>query len=553
MDIRTRPPNPTLLLVILAGCAGEDAPTDTSSVTWGDDVKGLVEAQCAGCHFEGSSAPLAFETYAQVAAAAPAMRAAMVAGRMPPWPADPSCRSYVGQRVLSAEDLATFEAWVDQGLAEGPPTSPIAVSPEPFAADLTLRAVAPYTPQLGSSGDDYRCFLLDHAITEPTFVTGNTVEPATNAVHHVLVYSLSATQAAEAEQLDAAEAGEGYTCFGGPVPSSGAGMGMGADAVFPTQIAGWVPGTEPVRLEAGSAVPLEPGSRLVMQIHYSAAGGAPQPDHTALLLSVTEQPPARVVRTVPFAVRDLDIPAGRASVEVSRSFTNWSSNPATLTNLTGHMHLLGRSIRADLISSSGPPACGLSIPRWDFDWQINYEFDPSDPLVVAPGESVRLSCTYDNSAANQPVVDGMQQAPRDVSWGEGSLDEMCLLYAAVVEDYVPPSASGAGECAPAEACFEASDGSLSGILACETASPTCGLCAVGALQRCGLIRCLLPLASARACVTDCVLSLNAFGGSMDTCLRASCGAEYTAMLGCADPEVVAGSCDQALAGCGLTP
>ena len=37
-------------------------------------------------------------------------------------------------------------------------------------------------------------------------------------------------------------------------------------------------------------------------------------------------------------------------------------------------------------------------------------------------------CEYDNSAAHQPVVDGAQLAPRNVTWGEGSLDEMCLHY-----------------------------------------------------------------------------------------------------------------------------
>jgi hypothetical protein len=35
---------------------------------------------------------------------------------------------------------------------------------------------------------------------------------------------------------------------------------------------------------------------------------------------------------------------------------------------------------------------------------------------------------YDNSAAHQPIVDGVQQQPRTVTFGEGSLDEMCLHY-----------------------------------------------------------------------------------------------------------------------------
>jgi hypothetical protein len=37
-----------------------------------------------------------------------------------------------------------------------------------------------------------------------------------------------------------------------------------------------------------------------------------------------------------------------------------------------------------------------------------------------------MNCQYDNSAKNQPAYQGKQQAPRDVNWGEGTTDEMCL-------------------------------------------------------------------------------------------------------------------------------
>jgi hypothetical protein len=44
---------------------------------------------------------------------------------------------------------------------------------------------------------------------------------------------------------------------------------------------------------------------------------------------------------------------------------------------------------------------------------------------------MQLTCEYDNSAANQPVIDGVQQPPKDVAWGEGTADEMCLNYFAI--------------------------------------------------------------------------------------------------------------------------
>ena len=46
--------------------------------------------------------------------------------------------------------------------------------------------------------------------------------------------------------------------------------------------------------------------------------------------------------------------------------------------------------------------------------------------MLGPDDAVRLSCRWDNSPENQPIVDGVALEPRDVSWGEGTTDEMCL-------------------------------------------------------------------------------------------------------------------------------
>ena len=43
-------------------------------------------------------------------------------------------------------------------------------------------------------------------------------------------------------------------------------------------------------------------------------------------------------------------------------------------------------------------------------------------------DTIRLRCRYDNTPARQPVVDGVPQAPRDVHWGEGTFDEMCINF-----------------------------------------------------------------------------------------------------------------------------
>jgi hypothetical protein len=63
---------------------------------------------------------------------------------------------------------------------------------------------------------------------------------------------------------------------------------------------------------------------------------------------------------------------------------------------------------------TGATECMLHIPRWDFHWQGAYGF--AQPKVVKPGDRVAVECHWDNSLPNA----------KDLEWGEGTGDEMCL-------------------------------------------------------------------------------------------------------------------------------
>ncbi len=524
---------------------------DLRTVTWSDDVRPIVADNCTSCHFSGGATPFAFETYEDVSNASAAIVDAMTSGRMPPWPADPTCRTYVEERVLSEEDLATVRAWVDEGLQEGAPTEPIVHELTMFEPTMTMTAPEPYTPQLGTEGDDYRCIILDADFEEDTWVTGATVSPDTNAVHHVILYAVAASQVPEIEALDAAEEGVGYTCFGGPVPQAGDMGAMMGGASFAANIAAWVPGALPLELPPDTGRPISAGSKLVMQMHYSAVGGEPVPDLTQMQLRTTTEPPAFVERTIPFANVSIDIPAGTANATFTKTFTNWSDEPSTLTSVAGHMHLLGTEIGAT-IKGGDEDVCGLSIPSWDFDWQLSYDFPDDQRVVVGPGQSVELRCTYDNSRANQPIVDGVQLEPQDVRWGEGSLDEMCLMYGTVVEPYIPPPDGSGGTCAAARECFGQGDGSYASLLDCEGVTTECAVCPLQNGLGCGVAPCLTSVGDATDCIVDCFLSARAFGGSLDRCLRATCEASYASLLDCVDPVLAGGSCDDVISeSCGL--
>ncbi len=215
-----------MLLVGSAGC--DDGENETSvpvepepaGVTWTGEIRDSVAENCTTCHYAGSAAPFVFETHEQVANASGSMLDAMSSGRMPPWPADPACRTLEGERLISPEDVTNFEAWIAADMPAGAAAEPITFEPPTFDADLTLQPANPYTPQLSAQGDDYRCLILDGHFDAPTWITGATVEPGSAAVHHVITFALTPEQGEIVRMLDAQAEGEGYPCFGGPLPES---------------------------------------------------------------------------------------------------------------------------------------------------------------------------------------------------------------------------------------------------------------------------------------------------------------------------------------------
>lgn len=520
-----------------------DSGTATPVPTYHQDVAPIVARHCLGCHAEGGIGPDPFDTYERLSARGGVAGLAIERRQMPPWMPDPACNDLVGARVLTDEEIATFSAWVAGGMPEGDPATatPIDLPPPPtFEATHEARIAEGYVPS-PASPDDYRCFVLDMDFDEDVYLTASTVIPdVVPIVHHVLVYAISPSSVPHALALDESTPGPGYTCFGGPLP--------GLESNLSTQLGAWVPGLQPAIYPAGVGIPIRAGSKVVMQVHYNLLGGDPEPDRTTFAMRLTTTPVERAIETRPIPILDLDIPAGAERSVHSRVYGNWRETPITISALTAHMHLLGTSFQVEVVRAGGAEECSLDIPRWDFGWQQSYTL--AEPLVLGPGDGIRLTCTYDNSADNQPVVNGVQVEPRRVQWGEGTLDEMCLLYVAEEHDH---DTAPAPSCeAATAACLAACDRSdFECLWGCEQADDGCLLCNVDALIRCTQTSCGGQLLLAQACLRHCVTNAVVLEGSAERCLQTTCGRQWDAVVECAAPVVEAGTCDERLAGCGV--
>jgi len=345
---------------------------------------------------------------------------------MPPWSPNAECNSYHGDRSLTAAQKQLFNAWVEGGTLEGDPANegePLQLDmPGLTRVDKTLTMDTSYTPSVAP--DDYRCFLIPwpEEFTGDKFVTGFNVTPGNaKIVHHVIAYVASPAQRAEYEQLDADEAGAGYTCFGGSGGSAQQGLG------------GWVPGTRGLDFPEGTGIKIEAGSTIILQVHYNTQAGSTETDTTSmdLRLGDTVEKEAQQMGWLnpQWLSGSMPIDAGDANAAHSFSFS-----PVTALQLLGattasevtvysaglHMHQLGTS--GKLAINGGD--CLLQIDDWDFNWQGDYTF--KEPIKMGASDQLSIDCSWDNSLMNQPMVDGSPMPPRDVNWGEGTSDEMCL-------------------------------------------------------------------------------------------------------------------------------
>jgi hypothetical protein len=305
--------------------------------------------------------------------------------------------------------------------------------------------------------DDYRCFLLDPELEERVFVTGVDVVPGSpEAVHHVILFRVPPDRVRRAESLDAGTTGQGWTCFGG----SGVG-GLAEDLRDAPWLGAWAPGGGE-RLMAGDiGIPMEPGSRVVMQVHYNLlAGNAPDvtsarlrladgdknlaPLRTILVPAPVELPcregksgrlcdrkaavtdvMGRFGRAVGQQVLGLQLFCGGGTLlpGPTQSCTRPVEEHVEVRAVGGHMHLLGRSITVVANPGRRDERTLLDIPVWDFDNQGTVPL--RKPARLGPGDEIEVTCTHDQRLRDLvPELQGLPE--RYVVWGEGTTDEMCL-------------------------------------------------------------------------------------------------------------------------------
>ena len=369
--------------------------------TFAKDVAPIFYSKCVECHRPTMFAPMSLLTFDEARPWARAIKQRVAARTMPPWGADPAHGVFKNDPRLSEKEIATIVAWVDAGAPNGnakdlPKAPTFAEGWSIGKPDVVFTMTEDF--KIPASGVvEYQYLRLPTNITEDKWIQAIEIKPQARAhVHHVLAYTQPA---------------------GTPLDENG--------ALGPGSIGGVTPNKPGVVFEPGVGRLLTANSDIVLQMHYTTNGEAVT-DRTQVGIVFAKEAPKMQQRGGSVIQPRFIIPAGAPAHEVrgSRILTT----DTLITSFTPHMHVRGKDMTYIAKFPDGTTETLLSVPKWDFNWQISYEL--AKPRLFPKGTEIEVIAHYDNSPANKFNPD----PTKDVRWGDQTWEEMMIgFWGTVVE------------------------------------------------------------------------------------------------------------------------
>jgi hypothetical protein len=124
----------------------------------------------------------------------------------------------------------------------------------------------------------------------------------------------------------------------------------------------------------------------------------------------------------PLWLTTMRIPADEPDHAVSYKVRPLSTR--TVVGLNMHMHERGSRGTVGILHADGSIDCLLQIDDWAHEWQGDYVL--AQPIELRLDDALFVECHFNNTAANQRIVNGAPEEPRTLRWAEDG--EMCVAF-----------------------------------------------------------------------------------------------------------------------------
>ncbi len=388
-------------------------------LTYFDDIQPIIYKNCVSCHRTGHVAPFPLTTFEDVNKRALLISRVTHERYMPPNPADPitmpdgtEVSPFKNVKLLTKEEIAAIDKWIAGGKKKGNEKMIVlndTLSSAIREPDMVLTLQKPFTIP-GNNKEQFRVFVIPTNAKEDLYVEGIDFLPENRTLAHHCRFMLDTTNKLRSD--DGIEVG---------ATSEFQKLGIKMNDNF---WHGWIPGNTAILYPAGTAKRLPKNADIVLNMHYS-----PSPkevtENSKILLYLAKTPPKRLVQT--FILEENSVSNDPFFIPKDTIIKFYQRSPIisfdlSLISITPHMHLLGQNFKAFAITPDGDLINLIQISKWDFNWQMTYQFDKM--LKIPKGSVIYAEAEYDNTVANRR---NPNNPTKDVGFGWGTKDEMMNL------------------------------------------------------------------------------------------------------------------------------
>ena len=377
----------------VASTAVEGAPiafVQADNVSYTNDIVPILKDNCVQCHYEGGIGPWAMNSHVMVQGFSQMMKEVVMTKRMPPGQIDTHVTKPLREVAgLTAEEQQKLISWIDAGapqdgevdlLAEVKISTPKFTFGEP---DLIFKVPPQSIPATGII--DYRYVPVELSLDRDVWVEAMEFVPGdAEVLHHVIAYVSS--------------------------PADKTVRGRETGAAQGESVGGFAPGRPGEIFRDNSGRLIRKGSNLLLQMHYTTSGREAV-DETEIGVFLHDNTPKYVMAGGVAGQRRFFVPPH--TKEHKLEGVQEIERDAFLYSMMPHMHYRGKYMNYSVEYPDGKTEMLLSVPRYDFNWQFNYEL--KEPLFLPAGSRLIARGAMDNSDRNpgnpdpsKPVHFGLQ-------------------------------------------------------------------------------------------------------------------------------------------------
>ena len=442
-----------LLSALILSLLALASAADSSAPTFNKEVAPILFKHCASCHRPGEiAASVSLLSYDAARPWADSIKEKVVRREMPPWPAD-SAKSmkFRNDPRLNQQEIDTLVAWVNAGAPKGNdadlPPLPVFpqgwLHPQGLAPDLVIPLPEFHVPAQGEI--PYVSQLVKVPFPDDKWVVAMQVRPGNRAiVHHMAITEVALDEGVTPANLDQlSRIARQFGLTNGTLPTRPAVVDPAHPSEF-DMLGVYTPGTTFESYGDGSAKVLKGGKNMYLKfnIHYQTTG-KPETDQSKLAFWFRPEPPYHQLFRVPAAGETIiaggkelmtDAPGQKAEgtlvaiPPIPPNAGNYEligitayPEAVTIYQLQPHAHLRGKDFKYAVVYPDGREETILTVPKYDFHWQLAYELDK--PLKLPAGSKLVVTAHYDNSPKNENLTHHHHDSS-DASHGFGTDKEV---------------------------------------------------------------------------------------------------------------------------------